>query len=130
MGEKGRLGEQFAARLLESKGYRVMARNFRSRRGEVDIVACKERTVVFVEVKSWDAYPVESLEHSITAGKRRKIQDAARWYLYGHPELRGYGVRFDLIFVHGNLSEANHFENAFGEDAFGADAVGGVSEPW
>jgi len=49
--EVGRLGEKIAAEFLAKKGYRILARNFRTRFGEIDLVAAKDGVLVFVEVK-------------------------------------------------------------------------------
>ncbi len=130
MHEKGVRGEGIAAQFLTGKGYRVVARNYRSRRGEVDIVACKEDTIVFVEVKSWDALSADSLEHSLSAAKRRRILDTARWFLYTHPEHRDRQVRFDLIFVHGSPPRLRHLEGAFSEGAIGGGVEAGGDSPW
>jgi hypothetical protein len=53
---KGREGEEKAADYLQGKGYGILARNFHSRTGELDIVAVKDGTVAFIEVKSWRVF--------------------------------------------------------------------------
>ena len=115
MHEKGRRGEEEAARFLGGQGYRIVARNFRSRRGEVDIVALKDETVVFVEVKKWDALPRDSLEHSLSDTKRGRILQTSRLFLERHPEYLDFRVRFDLIHLHGTPTRVRHLENAFGD---------------
>jgi putative endonuclease len=52
----GRQGEDLAARFLEEKGMELLARNFRSRRGEIDLIALDGDTLVFAEVKTWSHY--------------------------------------------------------------------------
>jgi len=109
---KGRQGETLAAGFLEEKGYRILARNFRSRFGEVDIIAQKDETVVFVEVKSWDAFPRAELEYSVNAGKRARIVETARVFLAGGQIPDGVRVRFDVILQSGG--RFTHIEGAFG----------------
>jgi putative endonuclease len=110
---KGLEGEQRAARYLEDHGYKILERRFRSGPGEVDIIGRKGDTVVFVEVKTWDVFGMESLEHSINPRKRGKIRNTASLYLLSHPELGGCRIRFDLIFLSRRMEELNHWENAF-----------------
>lgn len=50
--EKGRLGEEYAARLLEREGYRILSRNFHTRYGEIDLIAQKGEILAFIEVKT------------------------------------------------------------------------------
>ncbi len=118
MHDKGSRGEQAAAQFLSREGYRVVARNFRSRRGEVDIVASKDDTVVFIEVKTWDVLPVDSLEHSLNAAKRGRILHTARLFLAEHPEYRDSRVRFDLVFIHGSPPMVSHLPDAFGDGSW------------
>ena len=55
--ERGRLGEEYAARLLEREGYRILSRNFRTRYGEIDLIAQKGEILAFVEVKAGSFWP-------------------------------------------------------------------------
>lgn len=108
---RGAAGEQRAEAYLQAKGYSVLARNFRTRRGEVDIVARNDERVVFVEVKSWDVLGVDSLEYSIGPRKRQRILAASRWFLRANPDLMDRRVGFDVILVRG--SGITHLEDAF-----------------
>jgi len=94
--EAGRHGEKVAARLLQRAGLRILARNYRHRRGELDLVARHGRELVMVEVKSRHPRARLAPETSVTWGKQRKIIDAANAYLR---ELRGRPppVRFDIV---------------------------------
>ncbi len=110
----GRLGEERAGAFLLSKGYQILEKNFKSRRGEVDIVAESAGTLVFVEVKSWRQMPQSALEYAISPQKQRRIVSAAQLYLLCHPEKRGLHIRFDVVFVPAQGSDGiNHFEGAF-----------------
>jgi len=109
----GRLGEDRAAALLEDKGYRIVARNVRSSRGEVDIVAQDGDTLVFVEVKSWRRYGLDSLEYAINALKRSRIIETAQYFLSVHREYNGMAIRFDVVFI--GAAETIHLAEAFTE---------------
>ena len=78
----GRQGEERAVRFLQQLGYQILQRNFRGGGGELDIVCRKDGIIYFVEVKyrGEDAWfsPVEA----VTAGKRRRLYQAAQAWLY------------------------------------------------
>ncbi len=116
----GRRGEELAVRFLESAGYRLLARNWRTGRRELDIVALRDGTVVFVEVKTRMPGPERSLE-SLTPRQRRALRRAAEAWIHSHPRV-GREFRFDLIAVQagdGGPPRIEHVTNAFfGEDAF------------
>lgn len=107
----GQKGEDMAVEYLLQKGYDILTRNFRSRFGEIDIVA-KERaslTTVFVEVRTKTSTVFGRAEESITTVKKDRLYKTALYYLSKHP---GDNVRFDFIAV--NLFEENpieHFQN-------------------
>ena len=113
---KGPAGEEVACGHLEARGYTILARNFRCRRGEVDIVVRSGDIVVFVEVKTWDYHGIDSLEWAVGKEKQRRILAVSRRYLSLHPELSGLKLRFDVILVHGGLKEVEHLEDAFGAE--------------
>jgi len=96
--EAGRHGEKVAARFLQRAGLKILARNYRHRRGEVDLVARHARELVMVEVKSRHPRARVAPEHAVTRGKQRKIIGAANAYLR---ELRGPppATRFDIVEV-------------------------------
>jgi putative endonuclease len=96
---KGKAGEDMAARLLEESGFRIIKRNFRSKAGEVDIVAEDHGTLVFVEVKAWNSYGWENLEYSINKKKQKKIVETAKIFLENYREYNSSQVRFDVIFI-------------------------------
>ena len=110
----GPIGETVAAVYLDRQGYRVLDRNFRTRRGEVDLVARRGDELVFVEVKSWRRVPVEGLEHAVDRRKQQRIISVARAYAARNPErCRGLRTRFDVILVRGGVV-VHHVEGAFG----------------
>lgn len=112
---RGRIGEQSAVEYLLRSGYRVLARNFRTRRGEIDIVARDGDTLVFVEVKSWKAIGITDLEVSISRRKQRRIIDASRFYLMREGLSGRTNVRYDVIFMKGDSMEVHHVQDAFTE---------------
>lgn len=113
----GALGEQLACEHLERLGFRIVERNYRTRWGEIDVVACDPRTIVFCEVKTrrpgaggpWDALgPV----------KQRQVRRmASEWLIERTDRPRAAELRFDAIGVtidaRGGLSALDHLEGAF-----------------
>ena len=114
--QKGAQGEDAAASYLESKGWTVLARNFRTRFGEIDIIARHGDQVAFVEVKSWTSVPREDLGRSVGPRKRSRIARAARLFLSRRPELADAHLRFDLVFLGGPETGIEHFPGAFNEE--------------
>ena len=106
---KGLAGERQAEAFLVGQGYEVLARNFRTRRGEVDLIVRKPGRLAFVEVKTWDALGRDSLGQAIGAGKQRRIIEVARSYLSRHP--RSERPAFDVILLRGE--EVLHLQDAF-----------------
>ena len=111
--DKGKKGEERAARYLEGLGYDILARRFRSRAGEVDIVARKGEDLVFVEVKTWDRIGADGLETSVNAAKRDRLRRTGAFFLDCHPELDDCHIRFDLVFLSRRMGKLDHWENAF-----------------
>jgi putative endonuclease len=93
----GLSAESRAALLLIAKGFRIAARRFKAPVGEVDIVARRRQTLVFVEVKARTSYD-EAVE-AVTAHQRRRIVDAARYWLAAHPNDAMCNIRFDVVVV-------------------------------
>ena len=83
----GARGEQLAARHLKSSGYTILERNYRSSSGEIDIVAEKDRVLVFVEVRTKRTTAFGSPEESITARKRATLEAVAIEYLQEHESI-------------------------------------------
>ncbi|XZE21167.1 YraN family protein [Pirellulaceae bacterium SH449] len=115
----GAYGERLAAMLLERKGYLILERSFRTRTGEIDLIASyKNRMIVFVEVKAWEN---ESLDGTgpadrVDEKKQKKITDTALRYYKQH-RLWGTPGRADVIEVIANSANGGpslrHFEYAF-----------------
>lgn len=82
--QTGNQGETLAAQYLEKKGYLILDKNWRCKTGELDIVACKDKVLVFVEVKTCRASTVEAAFMQITPAKRRKLIASVYYYLSTH----------------------------------------------
>lgn len=82
--ELGRLGEDFAAGLLQAEGYRILERNFRCNLGEVDIIAEKDGEIAFVEVKTRRSVRFGYPSEAVTREKQRRIRRSAEYYMQNH----------------------------------------------
>ncbi|MFW5742101.1 MAG: YraN family protein [Spirochaetota bacterium] len=109
--ERGVRGEDIAVAHLRTSGYTILERNFRTRSGEVDIIAVEGGTIAFCEVKSWERMPRSGLEHALDRRKQGRILRTSLWYLSQHPELSDLQPRFDVLFVASGSVE--HLRNAF-----------------
>lgn len=107
--DKGAEGEKKAAKFLEKNGYTILATNFRSKLGEIDIIAKKDNTTVFIEVKSRNENSYESAAGAVHPQKIRKLIKTANYWI----ALKGIEIdcRFDVIAINNNQLE--HIENAF-----------------
>ena len=94
---RGRGAERLAAALLRAKGYRILARRFRSPAGEIDLVAARGRVLAFVEVKR--RRDLAEAAESVTAKGRARIARAAEHFLLRHPQWADHDLRFDAILV-------------------------------
>jgi len=110
---KGKEGENKAAEFLEKAGMQILARNFRSPVGEVDIIALEKETIVFVEVKTWFALGIEELQYSISKRKQSRIIETANYFLNSQRKYSCMAVRFDVIFI--GPAAITHLAGAFME---------------
>ena len=93
----GLSAESRAAALLIAKGYRILARRFRTPLGEIDIVARRRGVLVFVEVKARDSF--DTAAEAIGKRQQSRIIAAAQLWLAGHPEDAMRDMRFDVVLV-------------------------------
>ena len=111
--EAFRLGlsaESRAAMFLIAKGYRILARRFKTPLGEIDIVARRRRALVFVEVKARETS--DDAAESLTARGKQRIVAAAEMWLARNPADAQAEIRFDVVLVTpGKLPQ--HIPNAF-----------------
>lgn len=117
--ERGDWGEDRAALYLRLHGYRILCRNFRCRRGEIDIIARRGDIVAFVEVKLRKNAEHGEAREFVTASKQRRIVSTAEYWLTQNE--CGLQPRFDVIEIYApdgtrTLRPAiRHLENAFGD---------------
>lgn len=111
--KKGREGEDRAAAFLEAAGMNIIARNVRSQRGEIDLIALDGEVIVFVEVKTWSALGIEELQYGIDGKKQCRIIETAKYFLSSHREYNGMAVRFDVVFI--GPEAITHLVSAFME---------------
>lgn len=111
----GKQGEDLAAGYLERRGFTIVARNYRTPVGELDIIARDRRHLLFVEVKTRRGTTYGAPAEAVGPHKQRQILRTAQWYLGSrrHPELQ---PRFDVISVLVGPGEPaiSHIPNAFG----------------
>jgi putative endonuclease len=93
----GLSAESRAAVYLIAKGYRIVARRWRSPFGEVDIIARRRRSLVFVEVKARDR--LDDAAEAVTPRQRQRIIAAAEVWLAAHPNDAMCDIRFDAVLV-------------------------------
>ncbi len=113
----GNRGESIVADYLEEKGYKILERNFKSKRNEIDIVAEDGDSIVFVEVKTTSSDRSEDFKRpseAVDKNKKERIIECARDYIMKH-RCAYDGYRFDVVEVYLNRDtpEINHIENAF-----------------
>ena len=110
----GKLGEDLACEELQRRGYAILARRYRRRGGELDIVARDGQTVVFVEVKTREGCEYGGGAESVTRLKRSRMASVALDYLSRH-RLSDCPCRFDVVAVDMNDQQPRIelFQNAF-----------------
>ena len=111
--QKGNFAEFYARLFLLLKVYKILEKNLVTGRGttagELDVVALKNKTLVFVEVK--ERKTLENALYAIKAAQQKRIVNAAKFYLSRHEKYQNYDVRFDAVFVSKLLIK--HIQNAW-----------------
>ena len=111
----GEAGEKHIAKLLKRRGFRILERNFRSRFGEIDIIAENRQYILFVEVKTREKGGLVRPFEAITPAKQRRLLLTAEIYLAAHPVTTQ--PRFDAAAVYteqGKIVGEEYLENVFG----------------
>ena len=112
----GNAGEEKAAQYLENQGYSIIERNFRTKGGEIDIIAVKDEKIVFVEVKSLPNGTPELLQTELNRRKLQRIVKSSKCFLLKHRQYSNSYVRYDVIVIDmPGFPEVYHIENAFTE---------------
>ena len=104
--DRGRAGEKLARRFLRRQGFKILARNYRSPAGEVDLIVLDSttrrstgaETICFVEVKTRRTDRYTDPASAVDNDKRRRIRKVARHYLSRRPT-QGYNVRYDIVAI-------------------------------
>jgi len=111
----GDRGEKLAQAFLRSKGYTIIETNYRTREGEIDIVAQKNDYLSFVEVRTRRGSQFGTPEESLTQAKQERLEALAQTYLQSHENLPPQW-RIDIIAIEldnkGNISRIELIENA------------------
>lgn len=115
--EIGALGEKIAAEYLTRLGYVIRERNFRSREGEIDIIAQKDDFLVFVEVRTRRSLSFGTPEESVTAQKKERLIALTQVYMEDREDLPS-SWRIDVVALElgpkGQISRLELIENAIG----------------
>ena len=112
----GNEGEDRAASFLQQKGYDIIDRNWRTRRGEIDIVAVNADYIVFAEVKRQTVFNLETLSFKLSEKKQKTIVETAKCYLAKHRQYNCKYIRFDVLVVDmPGFEPVFHIQNAFSE---------------
>lgn len=107
--QKGKAGELSAENFLIKKGYEIVARNYRHKRSEIDLIAKQDNWLVFVEVRLRNSAAFGFPEQTISANKKTKLMEGAAHFLE-ESNWKG-NVRYDIIAIFRN--QISHFEDAF-----------------
>jgi len=111
--KRGVEAEAMAAAFLERHGLTILARNYRCRLGEIDLIARDREATVFVEVRSRASSAFGGAAASITAAKRQRLLKAARHYISRQRSVPQ--CRFDALLIEGDPPRIEWLRDAFGE---------------
>ena len=89
--------ESRAAAYLMAKGYRILAKRYRTAHGEIDLVARRRNLIAFVEVKA--RATLDDAAFAVTPRQQQRIIDAAQGWLVAHPEHAEFELRFDAMLI-------------------------------
>lgn len=116
--QKGRAGEDRSASYLQDVGYQILFQNWRTRTGEIDIIAFKEPFLVFVEVKTLPHGNLAMLDQVLGKIKRKRIIETAKYFVHKYRQYSNSYMRFDVLIVDmPGLPSLYHIENAFSENS-------------
>ena len=115
----GKLGEEKAVQYLKDKGYEILERNYRSKLGEIDVVARDRKTICFIEIKTRSSLSKGHPLESITPNKQHKLCKLAILYLKLN-NLLDRSARFDAVSVcqFDGQADIRLIKNAFDLDKF------------
>ncbi len=112
----GAIAEVKALLFLTQNGYTILEHNWRTKTGEIDIIAEKNDIIIFAEVKANPNGNLESLMRRLDARKQKKIVETSKLFLLNHRKYSNSIVRFDVLIIDmPGLPSVYHIENAFSE---------------
>ena len=111
--ELGKIGENLVEKYLKNINYQVIERNFRCKRGEIDIIAKEKDELVFIEVKTRASMEYGKPAEAVTNQKKKHIYRSAEYYLAMHHKLSAY-VRIDVVevYLYKNKYYIHHIKSA------------------
>ncbi len=114
--ETGKLGEDLASRYLESRGYKVIDRNWRKQFGELDIICLdKNKTLVFIEVKTVNDNTMISAESQVTNSKLTKLRKTSLFYannlMVKNSKIIGWQIDLLAITISNGRAKIKHYKN-------------------
>jgi putative endonuclease len=115
--EFGKKGEKAAESYLKKQGYRILKKNYRTRVGEIDLIAEHKNVLVFIEVKSRSSTNLEHPFMAVTPKKQKKIAQTASYFL-AENKVGDRDIRFDVVSVLPSSENPNVLEVEVLQDAF------------
>jgi putative endonuclease len=111
---QGKIGEDLAARFLERNGFKILERNYRFERGEIDLIAEEGSELVFIEVKARNSTVFGAPEEAVTEEKQEQVRTVADGYLYEH-DIDNRPCRFDVVAIEfkNGKAEIRHIRDSF-----------------
>lgn len=118
-GERGKAAEMQACRFLMDHGLELVARNYRSRHGEIDLVMRDGHSLVFVEVRYRGNRRFAGGAETVDRRKQSRLAATAMQYLQSHPAAAAHPARFDVVAIDGEIGEdrLEWIRNAFGVES-------------
>jgi putative endonuclease len=115
--EKGKFFQLVAEEYLKRNKYKIIERNFYTKKGEIDIIAEKNNLIIFIEVRSKKGENIKGYE-TVDFKKQKNIIESAKFYLESKNLTNKKDVRFDVISINFNEEEIilEHIEDAFREE--------------
>lgn len=110
---RGKDAEDRACHYLQTQGLQLLQRNYRSKRGEIDLILQDKDSLVFVEVRYRARAAHGSAAESVDWRKQSKLIKCARHFLQAHPDTASQACRFDVISVSGPSDAIDWIQNAF-----------------
>jgi putative endonuclease len=111
----GQAAEDFACQYLQTQGLQLLARHFRTRYGEIDLIMQAKEQVAFIEVRYRRSLSFGHPAETVTLHKQRKLIRAAQYYLHRHPTWQTIDSRFDIVAITFSLAQPQleWMQNAF-----------------